>query len=484
MQPNPDVDPDELATARREVRRALGSELAAKGSDAFCLATVRRNSGRAPAFGLEAVVPAAAGAPVPAVVEFVEAASVPQVPRLTERDDWPQLVDTVASLDADLPAGALMRVSAALRQALAASVRNDGYRVLSPVYDEVERLSGSPLRSRSEVLGAPQIPSAVTQICWLNRTLRTWAGPEALAEVAGANAVTLVDVPRRIMPDANTRNHVAVGLPAFLRTSNFTGDGVTVAVIDSEVALAHPALEGRVVHRRNYTPEPWGNPDVHGTAVAGIIGGDNAERGGIAPGTVIYNYKVMATNRFLNGDDFGGALAIQQALEDGVDIANCSWGAGPVGPTLSREARAADTAWALGLAIVKSAGNLGPRNASMTTPADAAGIIVVGATDLDGRELQSYSSRGPAAAKPGPDVLAPGGGAAGALDCCLVTGGFGDAGFGTSYAAPHVSGLLALLLQREPQLVPDQLRERLRAAARLLPELGADAQGSGLIQAA
>jgi serine protease AprX len=191
----------------------------------------------------------------------------------------------------------------------------------------------------------------------------------------------------------------------------------------------------------------------------------------------------MATNRFLNGDDFGGALALQQALEDGVDIANCSWGAGPVGPTLSREARAADTAWALGLAIVKSAGNAGPRAASMTTPADATGIIVVGATDLDGKEVQPYSSRGPAGAKPGPDVLAPGGASAAAIECCLVAGGFGDAGFGTSYAAPHVSGLLALLLQREPHLVPDQLRERLRAAAHALPGIGVDAQGAGLVQA-
>src|SRR6185369_4129420 len=103
MQPNNDVDPEELATARREVRRALGTELAAKGSDAFCVATVRRTSGRGPAFGLEAVVPSSAGTPVPAVVEFVEHESVPQVPRVTERADWPQLSGTVASLDAELP---------------------------------------------------------------------------------------------------------------------------------------------------------------------------------------------------------------------------------------------------------------------------------------------------------------------------------------------------------------------------------------------
>ena len=50
---------------------------------------------------------------------------------------------------------------------------------------------------------------------------------------------------------------------------------MTVAVIDSEAALTHPALRDRVIHRRNYTREPWGTPDSHGTAVAGIIGADS-----------------------------------------------------------------------------------------------------------------------------------------------------------------------------------------------------------------
>lgn len=92
-------------------------------------------------------------------------------------------------------------------------------------------------------------------------------------------------------------------------------------MIDSEVSATHPALAGRVVHRRNFTAEPWGNPDGHGTAVAGIVAADDPDNGGIAPGVTIYNYKVLATNRFLNGDDCGGSAAIQQALEDGADLA-------------------------------------------------------------------------------------------------------------------------------------------------------------------
>jgi serine protease AprX len=354
--------------------------------------------------------------------------------------------------------------------------------VLNPVYDEIERLTGTPLVPGLEVAGAPRLPVLVNQVCWLNRTVRTWAGPEVLADVCADTAVTGVDVPRLLMPDADTPNHLSILLPPFFRKTSLTGKGVTVAVIDSEVALRHPALDGRVVHRRNYTSEPWGNPHSHGTAVAGIIGADDPQDGGIAPEVMIYNYKVLSSNRLLNGDSFSGALAIQQALEDGAEIANCSWGAGPVGSTKSREAIAVDTAWALGMVVVKSAGNAGTRHATMTTPADADGVVVVGATDLAGSKITGYSSRGPAGPNTGPHIVAPGGSDAGNIACCLVTGGFGDAGQGTSYAAPHVSGAIALLLQQNSALTPDQLRDRLQAISRRIPRAAVSAQGKGLLQ--
>jgi serine protease AprX len=304
-----------------------------------------------------------------------------------------------------------------------------------------------------------------------------------LTEVANADEVTGLDLPRRLWAEADSANHRSIGLPAFLQQHKLDGRGVTVAVIDTEVALTHPALAGRVVQRRNYTPEAWGSPAPHGTAVAGIIGAKDNQHAGVAPEALIYNYKVLATTPVANGDDFSGALALQQALEDGVDIANCSWGAGPAGDASSREARAAANAWNLGLAVVKSAGNAGPGHRTTTTPADAPRIIVVGATDVAGQELESYSSHGPAGNRAAPDVLAPGGGAGRAIACCLVGGGFGNAGFGTSYAAPHVSGLLALYLQEVPDLVPDQLRDRILASARRLRGEADDAQGRGLVQA-
>jgi serine protease AprX len=254
-----------------------------------------------------------------------------------------------------------------------------------------------------------------------------------------------------------------------------SGKGITVAVIDGEVALNHPALTGRVVHRRNYTGVPWGNPAEHGTAVAGIIASSNAAHLGVAPGAVISSYKVMPA-----GDDFSGALAIQQALEDGAHVANCSWGVGPAGNGTSREARAVDAAWGLGLVVVKSAGNNGPGPGTMTSPADASGVISVAATDIGGTAVQDYSSRGPVNGRPGPTLAAPGGADAGEhLVCCLPDGSYGDAGVGTSYAAPMVSGLVALLLEAEPNRMPDAVRTRLVHDAAPLSG-GAGAAGAGL----
>jgi len=416
------------------------------------------------------------------VVEFTSTLPAPTLPRITERADWPQVRAAAEALATSTSAGSLMRLRTVVRQKYVEDTRDAGYQLMGQVYQEVERLSGGLLRPAAEVLGDPQIPTAVTQLCWLNQTMRTFAPPEALTEVAAADAVAAFDLPRRLTADADLPNHRCIGIPDFQRAHpKLTGRGVTVAVIDGEVALTHPALAGRVVQRRNYTPEPWGNPAQHGTAVAGIIAAADPQFAGVAPEATIYSYKVLATSPLANGDDFSGARAIQDAVEDGADIANCSWGAGPANDGTSRDARAAAAAWGLGLAVVKSAGNLGPGPATMTSPADAPGIIVVGATDTDGQQVQDYSSRGPAGGKPGPDAVAPGGSAAGSISCCLLGGGFGDAGIGTSFAAPHVSGLLALLLEDDPDLIPDQLKERLLATPHLLPAAGPDAQGAGLV---
>ena len=350
----------ELLAARAVVRETLGSDLESKATDAFCLAHGPRLAAAGMAFGPESVGPGPNEPPTATVVEFgvVGADARPIRPARSARRSC---TIGFAALNALLPEGAAVRASGMLRQAFLAPVRNACYQLLTPVYDEIERLSGGSLQPPPDILGSPKIPTALTQICWLNRTLRTWAGPATLADVAAHTAISSIDVPQRLMPDSAgpSRFQASIGLPAFRAATGLTGKGVTVAVIDHESAIP-PALAGRIVQRRNYTSEPWGNPAPHGTAVAAIIGADDPDNPGVAAGVTIYNYKVLATTRLLHADEFGGVLAIQQALEDGCDIANCSWKAGPIGVGPSPSARAVDAATALGMAVVKSAGNAGP----------------------------------------------------------------------------------------------------------------------------
>ena len=182
----------------------------------------------------------------------------------------------------------------------------------------------------------------------------------------------------------------------------------------------------------------------------------------MAPEVTLYNYKVIAGNPTLSGDDFDGSLAIQQALEDGAHVANCSWGTGPAGNGTSREARACDTAWSYGLTIVKSAGNQGRRqpdadDARRRRRRDRR------RGDRPGREARSSptSSRGPTGGGVDPSApLRTGRKPEDGITSCPVQGGFGNVTHGTSFAAPHVTGLAALLLANDPTLDPDEVRDR------------------------
>lgn len=324
----------------------------------------------------------------------------------------------------------------------------------------------------------------LTKTCWLNQTVRTIAHPRSLSEIAADPKISKLDIPRKLIPEINDTGKV-VFAPQYRQKFSQTGKGVVVAVIDSEIDINHPAFGSRVMQRMNYTKEPWGNPHSHATGVAGIIASGDPVFIGMAPEATIYNYKVLATSSTLNADDFEGVLAIQKALEDGAHLANCSWGIGPATDGTGREARACNQAWNLGLTIVKSAGNTGPGIGTLSTPADAEGIIVVGATGKDGQKVQQYSSRGPlSSGESRPHLVAPGGSDLAGIFSCLTGGGFGNIGKGTSFATPHVTGLLALITEGNPSLSPDDLRKFLLKLCTKLKLFTDDDQGAGIISMA
>jgi serine protease AprX len=318
---------------------------------------------------------------------------------------------------------------------------------------------------------------------WLADALRTPFLPYALAELADHPNIGFIDVPRPLKREVNL-TCAAINIAAFRALGNPTGRGVCVGVLDGEVSKDHAGLTGRVVLKSNFTREPWGSPDGHGTAVAGIIGSADSTYGGVAPAATIYSYKIFATSdSSLDANDAQMADAIEQAMNDGAHIINLSWGAGGVstGTGMSRLARVCDNAWRRGVVIVKSAGNDGPAKNSLTIPADAAGIIVVGGTDRHAQSIGSYSSWGILDdGTSRPHVLAPGGTDSDGIFSCVPAGGFAACGRGTSFAAPHVSGVLALMLEANARLTADQARSELLAHCRSLTGVEAERQGSGV----
>ena len=465
---------DNSQQARAWMHRRFGAALAGKATDAFCVraAAIER---AAPTAGLEAFPDVAAaprgGTVTDAVIEFDAYGTASDTAKGVEPTGWPR------SFDDDRSGMTTPAWRTLTRQLVVRAQRDAFYVTAGPVFAEIER-SERLLAESSGGRRADRSPSP-TQVCWLNRTVKAPAWPGVLAEIAADDAVSSVDLPRRIVRDSIVVGGVT-GAPAFRSRTGSIGADVVAAIIDSEIDASHPALAGRVVRRRNFTEEPWGYPDMHGTAVAGIVGASSPEITGVAPGVMIYLYKVLATNAYLTGTDFDGARALQLAVEDGADVANISWGVGPAGEGRSREARAVDAAWALGMTVVKSAGNRGPFSSTLTSPADASGVIVVGATDVDGTGVQAYSSRGPLPnGEFRPHLVAPGGSGRNGVVSCRVGGSIGPIPPGTSFAAPHVTGLVALLMGDDHELTPDEVRDLLIANCR---DLGQPAvvQGAGL----
>jgi subtilisin family serine protease len=157
---------------------------------------------------------------------------------------------------------------------------------------------------------------------------------------------------------------------------------------------------------------------------------------------------------------------LDYAVSSGARIVNMSF-AGPRDPTIERALKAA---YDKGVILIAAAGNAGPRSPPLFPAADKH-VIAVTATDIDD-QLFTGATRGNhiAVSAPGVDILV----AAPEATYQMTTG--------TSVATAHVSGIVALLLERNPRLTPADVRRILTASAK---RLGPNEQfGAGLIDPA
>jgi serine protease AprX len=297
----------------------------------------------------------------------------------------------------------------------------------------------------------------------------------------------------------------------------YTGKGITIAVIDSGIDATHPDLlfGTKVVQNVKLAPDLFGtgplvleglsNTDTtsgHGTHVASTAAGTGDALGG--------KYRGVAVGSNLVGVGAGEALFVLTALEGfdwvlqnrtkyGIRVISNSWGTtggfSPNDPINVASKMARDA----GLVVVFAAGNDGPDQNTLNPYCVAAWVICVAAGQKDGHTPADFSSRGiPGDAVYHPTITAPGVdiAAARATTGIVINTFFAvdlinlgadavyyAAASGTSMAAPHVSGTVALMLEANPVLTPDQVKSALEVTATPMPGYQEYEVGAGYLNA-
>lgn len=270
----------------------------------------------------------------------------------------------------------------------------------------------------------------------------------------------------------------------------FMGDGVTIAVIDSGVDNEHPMLEGSFVAGADFTVPSMNrdgsrDPDDrlgHGTAIASIAMGREVDSVvGVAPGAGLIDLKVAnGLNIDVNPITDELLLSLEWCIQnvdtswddtyEGVDVILISLA---IGPSDGAVAQSIDLASDSGIIVVQAGGNSGTpyEDQDQTTWPDNS--IIVGGIDHQGTidrsddEFWSLSTSGPRTddgddntiEELKPDVVAPAAAisfAAFSRTSTVQPATGMSQGTGTSYAAPHVAGTVALMLDANPDLVPEE----------------------------
>ena len=238
------------------------------------------------------------------------------------------------------------------------------------------------------------------------------------------------------------------------------GRGVKVAVIDSGVDQSHPALADAISRSFNAAGDRGKEIGSHGTAIAGILKAQGLLKG-VAPAAELLAVRAFFSNG-AGGEEQSSTAIIMRALDWAVRhearIVNMSF----AGPRDAAVEEAVSAARKRGVILVAAAGNGGP-DAAPAYPAAYQDVIAVTATDTQDR-LYGKANRGPYI-----DIAAPG------VDIFVVAPARAYRhSSGTSLAAAHVSGIVALLLERDASLDGAEVADILKQGAADLGKPGLD----------
>jgi len=239
---------------------------------------------------------------------------------------------------------------------------------------------------------------------------------------------------------------------------------IIIAILDTGVNYNHEDLKNKMWRDSasgnygydfvNNDPDPM-DDHKHGTMVAGITAAavnNGLGIAGIAKNSKIMAVKVMDSTGEGKVEDI--AKGIRYATDHGARVINMSFGLSSPSQIL---AEAIDWAWSHGVVLVAATGNKGLNQ--IDYPATNPKVLGVGAIDQNDF-ITSFSNYGPEI-----DVVAPARNIVSSSWMPTAQLNFYEMGSGTSFAAAHVSGLVALLLSTDPSLSPAQIIKRIRASA-------------------
>lgn len=334
----------------------------------------------------------------------------------------------------------------------------------------------------------------------VHRELRLFPGIVVEVPYSALEIMTFSPHIRKIWHDIKVRALLDVAVPTSggvrAHDLGFTGKDITVAVIDTGI-FPHPDLiypESRIVGWHDLVNErstPY-DDNGHGTHVSGIIAGNgSASRGkyrGMAPEAKLVGIKVLDRNGEGNTSDVISALEWCIDNQKTYNIRAINLSLGSAAQDTARQdplCRVVSAAWSNGMVVCVAAGNDGPDTRTINTPGITPNAITVGNLDDKGTadpaddSVSDSSSRGPTIDNTmKPDILAPGTNIA-----SLRAGGGYRSLSGTSMATPMVTGAVAQILQKSPDLSPDRVKTILQRNARDMGLQSTD-EGSGALSIA
>jgi serine protease AprX len=282
----------------------------------------------------------------------------------------------------------------------------------------------------------------------------------------------------------------------------------TIAIVDSGIDATRPEFAGRIAADVNLTSLPGNSPGDgrgHGTFVAGIAAGKLAGHDGAAPTATIVSIDVMDDQGMARTSDVIRAAdwILANKAQYGIRVANFSLHSSVANSFMYDPLdKAVERLWFNGVVVVAAVGNYGyPDRASGVpfAPGNDPFVITVGASDTG----KSVSANDDVAAPwsaygytldgfAKPDLAAPGRYMVGPVPVTstlyaerpdhIVQPGYMELS-GTSFAAPVVSGIAALILGRHPGFSPDQVKGALMLGAKPLPKATDLSEGVGEVSA-